>query len=369
MTFTVLRVDHPDAGAWQAVLRRFPPEARDLHYSPQYGLVYRDAYGFEPLLAVYEDRGQTIIQAIVRRALGSLAFLADVPAGNSYVDVATPYGYGGPLVLDPQGADLTEHMQAFDRAYRSWCEAERIASEFVCLHPLLDNLGAVAAGGTAVPVAEKQIVYIDLAPSEEILWGAISRGTRSSIRHARRAGVSVDRVHPDAAHLEAFQRLYLATMDRRGAAARWRFPPSYFAACVERLGPNGSALFFARCEGELAAAYLLLNDERTAYYHFGASDPRWFDRRPNNLLMFETMLWAKRKGLARYHLGGGVTANENDSLLRFKSSFGGCRALLYTYGRVLHAEVYRRLCDLKLEHERSTGLPVAHPDYFPLYRR
>jgi hypothetical protein len=158
-------------------------------------------------------------------------------------------------------------------------------------------------------------------------------------------------------------------MVRRGAAERWYFPESYFAACARRLGESGCALFFARCEGELAAAYLLVHDECSAYYHFGASDERWLERRPNNLLMYETLLWAKRRGLARYHLGGGVTASENDSLLRFKSSFGGTKAMLYTYGRVLNEDVYRRLCELKLEHEQRTATPVAQPDYFPMYRR
>ena len=87
------------------------------------------------------------------------------------------------------------------------------------------------------------------------------------------------------------------------------------------------------------------------------------------MLMYETMLWAKRRGLTRYHLGGGVGNAENDSLLRFKSSFGGHRSMLYTYGRVLDEEVYRRLCRLKLGYERRVGTPVTHPDYFPMYRR
>ena len=75
----------------------------------------------------------------------------------------------------------------------------------------------------------------------------------------------------------------------------------------------GSALFFARLGGELVAAYLLIHDEHTAYYHFGASDERWLALRPNNLLMYETMLWAKGRGCAAYHLGGGVSSDENDS--------------------------------------------------------
>jgi hypothetical protein len=369
MSFRVLGPDGAEGSVWRELLERLPREARDLHYRPEYGLIYRDTYGHDPLLASYADGPQLVVQALVRRSLAALPFLADRDDAKEYADVATPYGFGGPLISEPCAENAIESLFAFDRQLRAWCAAERIATDFVCLHPVLGNHEWVEKSGLHPLCAQKQVVIIDLTKSEDALWAEISRGTRSSIARARRAGVTVERVEPDARALDAFQRLYVATMHRHSAAERWFFPESYFPSCVRRLGYDSSALFFARCEGEIAAAYLLLNDERTAYYHFGASDARFLDRRPNNLLMYETLLWAKARGLRNYHLGGGVTAAGNDTLLRFKSSFGGYRAGLYTYGRVLDEEIYRRLCELKLDHERRTSATVANPHYFPCYRR
>ena len=64
-----------------------------------------------------------------------------------------------------------------------------------------------------------------------------------------------------------------------------------------------------------------------------------------------------------------VTAGGNDSLLRFKSSFDGCRAVLYTYCRVLNEDVYRLLCERERSHEERNGQPIADFDYFPFDRR
>lgn len=369
MTFRVLRADEPDRSRWNEILSRLPGSLRDLHYLPEYGLIYRDTYGYEPMLAVLERDATVVAHAFVRRPLNALPFLVHAASGEAFYDIATPYGFGGPLVTGASGADAVALLRRFDAAFREWCGSERLAAEFSCLHPVLGNHDLIAASGIVRPQPTKEVLIIDLDAAEASLWAAISRGTRSSIQRARREGVTVERVDPDAAALEVFGRLYVQTMRRREAAPRWFFPPEYFPSCVSRLGPERSALFFARCEDEVAAAYLLLNDERTAYYHFGASDARWLDRRPNNLLMYETLLWAKRRGLSTYHLGGGVTAAENDSLLRFKSSYGGRRAVLYTSCRVLDEGVYRRLCERKTRHESLTAEPVADPDYFPLYRR
>jgi hypothetical protein len=308
------------------------------------------------------------MHAFVRRPLDSLEFLAQ-GAGRGYADSATPYGFGGPLVSDPDSPQAGRMLREFDASYREWSEAEGIAAEFVCLHPLLGNHRLIQASGIVPIVPTKPVVVIDLTLPEAELWAAVSRGTRSSIRRAQRSGIEVQRVTPDAHTLDIFQRLYLQTMHRRQAQPRWLFPDTYFPACMQRLGSEGSALFFARRAGELAAAYLLLTDHQSAYYHFGASDERWLEFRPNNLLMWETLLWAKARGMTRYHLGGGVTSDETDSLLRFKSSFGGERVTFYTYGRVLNQAVYGRLCELKRAHEQRTQAAVADADFFPMYRR
>lgn len=369
MEFRVLTATGEEGRFWSALLRRLPPELLDLHFLPEYGLIYQSTYGHEPLLAYVSDARRYAIQPFVKRQLNALPFLAEQHITEPFHDIANAYGYGGPLSSDPGGAGAQDLLAELDARFRAWCSSRRIAAEFCSLHPLLDNRRFVAGWEGVEPRAQKRVIYLDLTPGEEALWRGVSRGHRSSIQRARRAGVSVERVAADAVHLAEFERLYALTMQRHRAAERWRFPDNYFRDCVRLLGPERVSLFLTRVDGAVASAYFLLHDAGIAYYHFGGSDDAFFRLRPNNLLLYETALWAKRDGNRIYHLGGGVTSAEDDNLLRFKSGFGGASATLYTYGRVHDRAAYARLCELKLSHERAMLGRVLDSDYFPLYRR
>jgi len=69
------------------------------------------------------------------------------------------------------------------------------------------------------------------------------------------------------------------------------------------------------------------------------------------------------------HLGGGVTAKEDDSLLRFKAGFSADRAPLYTYFTVRNRAAYDELCARKRAYERQTNGTELQSDFLPLYRR
>jgi len=369
MEFRILAATGDDGRLWSDLERGLPPAQRDLHFLPEYGLIYQATYGHEPLLAYLADGRDYAIQPFVVRRLNALPFLAEQRVAEPFHDIANAYGYGGPLCSDPGGARAQDLLAELDARFRAWCSSRRIAAEFCALHPLLDNRLLVAGWRGVEASAQKRVVYLDLAQGEAALWQAVNRGHRSSIQRARRAGVSVERVAADAEHLAGFERLYALTMQRHRAAERWRFPGNYFGNCARFLGPGRVSLFFARVGGAVASAYLLLHDAGIAYYHFGGSDDAFFRLRPNNLLLYETALWAKRAGNRIYHLGGGVTSEEDDNLLRFKSGFGGMSAALYTYGRVHDRAAYDRLCELKMSHERATLGRTLDSDYFPLYRR
>jgi lipid II:glycine glycyltransferase (peptidoglycan interpeptide bridge formation enzyme) len=204
---------------------------------------------------------------------------------------------------------------------------------------------------------------------EDEIWRSISRGHRSSIQKAKKSGVRIERTEPTPHALTVFNSLYYRTMQRNGAAERWFFPQDYFSNCLECLGEDRATLFFAYLDDKVVSAYLVIHDFSTAYYHFGGSDDGYFDFKPNNLLMYETAMWAKQKGYSRYHLGGGVTSSPSDNLFAFKVRFSGKTAGLYTYSCILHEQTYSELCSYKIAYEEHIFGHSLSSDYFPLYRR
>jgi len=369
MDFRVLTAAGDDGRLWADLVRRLPLPLRDVHFLPEYGLIYRDTYGYEPLLACVVSDENFVIQPFVKRRLNALPFLAQQNVTEPFWDIANAYGYGGPLCADPTAARAEPLLEWFEEQFCLWCRSEKIAAEFCSLHPILNNRQQLAGLAGVATAPQKRVIYLDLALPENELWRAVNRGHRSSIQRARAGGVRVDRVAADAANLTEFERLYAITMNRHGAADRWYFPVNYFRNCVRYLGADRVSLFFARASAAVASAYLLLHDAGIAYYHFGGSDDAYFSLRPNNLLLYETALWAKQAGYRFYHLGGGVTSGEDDNLLRFKAGFGGCAATLFTYGRIHDSAAYGRLCELKMSHERATLGKALETEYFPLYRR
>lgn len=365
MAFHVLTADGEDEKRWQKLIAALPCDQRDLHFLPEYGKIYEKTYGQQPFLALYEDGEKFLLQPYVKRQLNNLAFLKEQGITDPYFDISNPYGYGGPISNCPE----TNLYQEFDRKFRAYCEDEHIASEFTSLHPLLGNHKLFMGSGKPTPVMQKEVVYVDLSTTEDDIWRGINRGHRSSINKARREGVKIQKVTPDAANLAIFNDLYYHTMRRNEAAQRWFFPENYFRNCLDLLGEERVSLFIAFVKEEPASAYFLIHDFEIVYYHFGGSYEHFFGQRPNNLLMYEVALWAKRNGFLYYYLGGGVSSSPNDPLFMFKSGFSDCRSNLYTYARVHHQRTYDELCTLKNKYERSIKQDVTNTDYFPIYRR
>jgi hypothetical protein len=158
-------------------------------------------------------------------------------------------------------------------------------------------------------------------------------------------------------------------MVRRNAAARWFVPDTFFSDCCKHLGRGRVSLFFAFVGSVVECAYLLMHDFGVAYYHFAGTRAQFPDLRANNLTMYETALWAQKAGYGRYYLGGGVTSDERDTLLRFKSGFSNLHLPLYTYFCIRDKAVYDRLCARKRAYELATAGAESQSDFVPLYRR
>lgn len=369
MEFKVLTTSGADGDCWRGLVNRLDPAMRDLHFLPGYARIYEKCHGFEGRLACYGDGDSYVIQPFMVRTLNSLPFLAAQGAQEPFRDIASPYGYGGPLARAPSPAAAMRLFEKFDRHFTAYCRNRKFASEFCCLHPLLENHELAVHSPTIEIRFEKPIVSIDLTQDEAELRRQLSRGHKSGINRARRGGVRIVQVPPDASNLALLARLYFATMDRHDAAQKWYFPSAHFSDCVAELGQAQVALFFAEAGAEVAAACLILHDSNVAYFHYGGSDERHLPLRPVNYLMHEITLWAKRAGKLCYHLGGGVTGAPEDGLLQFKSGFSPERKPLYVYGRVHDEAAYQTLCDYKREHESAVGARMTVRDYFPLYRR
>jgi CelD/BcsL family acetyltransferase involved in cellulose biosynthesis len=172
------------------------------------------------------------------------------------------------------------------------------------------------------PVPDGKVVaagvrhVLSLSPDPEELLRRLSPMHRRNIRRAESRLVTVQRGGSE--QLETFYRLHLLTRRRLGVPVQ---PRRFFALLGERLLDRGLGhVLTAHVDGQPAASALFLEANRTIVYKYGASDPRFWDARPNNLLFWTAIRDAAGRGC--HTMDFGRSDYGDAGLRRFKSGWG-----------------------------------------------
>ena len=165
---------------------------------------------------------------------------------------------------------------------------------------------------------------LDITPTEEELLKNMRKTTRYSIRKAEKDGVEIVKsTAPD--DIEKFWTVYQPTVDRQHFVP---FSKNYLRKEFEVFAEQGSAaLFFATYRGEVISAAFIVFNPWSAFYHHGASDPKYTNVPASQLVQWHAILEAKRRGCVKYNFWGiapeDATKHPWAGLTRFKRGFSG----------------------------------------------
>jgi lipid II:glycine glycyltransferase (peptidoglycan interpeptide bridge formation enzyme) len=208
-----------------------------------------------------------------------------------------------PLVFDGWGQEsLMERLLEIGRE-RKWRYFE--------LRGGRETLPAPAA-------AEKYYGHkLDLSIGMEELFARFQSPVRRAIRKAEKSGLAVEATKTRKAMVD-FYGLHVRTRRRHGLPPQ---PLTFFLNIHEAIIKTGLGfIVLAQRETKPIAAAVFLHSGATALYKYGASDERIQEFRGNNLVMWEGIRQLAGQGLKTLHFGR--TSVENDSLRRFKLSWG-----------------------------------------------
>ena len=286
-----------ESPAWARLVER-TPEALPFHH-PAWAATIARCYGFEAFAlalrgASAEDgeyvAGLPVIELCHpitrRRRWSSLPFTDICP----------------PLVA---AADAPELANAVD-AYR--------VSEGVVQAEFSGELHGVPS------VTSKERVYhvLTLEADPEAVASRFRPSVRRNVRTARVAGLQLRRADSETDMAEIFYRLQLMTRRRLGLPPQpLRFFRSIWHGLIE---PGLGHLTIVEAEGRPVAAAVFLEWNGVTIYKYGASDPRMWHLRPNNLLFAEEIAQACRAGQSTFHFGRTDVGDEG--LRRFKLGWG-----------------------------------------------
>lgn len=308
-------------------------------------------------------RGESvIIYPFFLRRIAALPILQAPAAWNEYYDVVSPYGYCGPLAKVANGSDreMRQLWSDFLEAFHAYCVEHKIVCEFARLHPLLKN--HLHLDHTNGLEWRGSVVTIDLQQSDEAIWRGFSKENRKKIGRAR-ARIKVKQIDTPAG-IQLFTRLYHQTMRRVHAHDWYFFPEAWLTELHARLSEHLS--LFLACAGEnVVAGASVFHANGLVNNFLSASDADCGHLAPNNLLFYEIIRWAKRRGYRWYNLGGGYRTD--DGIMQFKLNFSQHTADFYTYKKIHLLDAYDRLVQ-EWRQAMPPTVKVEKTAFFPLYR-
>lgn len=199
---------------------------------------------------------------------------------------------------------------------------------------------AEAVGGTQ----PRQVMKLDLSPSEDELLAGFAPKWRYNIRLAERKGVAVtDQATRE--DLPAWYEVLKITGRRDGFTVR---ALSYFYDLWDLIiAPGLGRLFLARLGEQLIAGTMAFCLPPQCWYVYGASSNEHRNLMPNHALQWAMMRWAKAQGCTLFDFRGvapevdGEPQGHLAGLNRFKRGFGAHYVeYLGDYDLVLHPAAY-----------------------------
>ncbi|UJF26099.1 hypothetical protein [Planococcus sp. 107-1] len=152
-------------------------------------MTLKDIYFEKPYARLYEAIEKGISEVFeFQHPLGSIRHLyirceLDTRlGGQTYYEIKTPYGYGGPLISDCLERDKPFLVKEFQAAFQKYCNEQRIVREFVRFHPVFSNAEDFA---DCYDVSfKRKTTGTNLALSEDPVQAEFSKSCRRNIKKA-----------------------------------------------------------------------------------------------------------------------------------------------------------------------------------------
>lgn len=324
---------------------------KDLYFEENYGKLYERMEKGETVVFDFQRPYGQIRHLFIKREIEVLLH------GGPYYDLVTPYGYGGPLILQCEEGRKNDLVSEFEQAFQLYCEKNKVISEFVRFHPLGEN--AKDFTECYEVTFFRNTIITNLSAHEDPIQQEYSSSCRRDIRHAIKAGVEY-RIVQKPESLASFKTLYYATMQRNEASRYYYFDEAYFADCLKFFKEN-IVLVEVIYDGKVIGMSLNFISQNILHAHLTGTLQEYHHLFPALVLQYGLAVWGKESGFGLVHHGGGRTNLPDDKLYLFKKKFGkGEEGKFYVGLKIWNVEIYHALC-------QATGT-AGEQVYFPAYR-
>ena len=330
----------------------------DVYFTPQYCKIWEDYGDGKAQAFLYESTlGKILYPYLIRKI--------DYTKSNiNYFDISTPYGYGGPVLLEYKENKMPLLVKKFRAEFNAYADEKGIISEFIRFHPIYKNYNFFINSDIECKFI-RNTIKIDLENEQEKILKAMSSNTRRNINKGIRSALNVQIYSkPSLENIQKFYEIYLETMKRLKASDYYIFSLEFILNTFQLLKYNAE-IAFVFYDDKIISSFIFLLSNKLVHYHLGGSVNQYLSHRPNNLMFYKAALRYKKMGKRYFHLGGGYSGN--DSLFKFKKGFNKNGLLdFYVGNKINNKYIYDRL--VKEWKKKNRIEESFESDFFPLYR-
>jgi len=353
-TERILHTLEPDFTLWKSYYDRL--ETKGIYHSPEYIKVLEQYYQDEAELFIFEYDNKYIYYPYFKKRLDKLLILNKHRVDNMQdcYDIVSSWYYGGPLCNDSKYDKAL--FYDFLEAFHVHAKHNKIVTEFVRFDANLNNYLYYP---TEMIQFDRETVFVDLSKSVNAIWNDFSSANQRCIQKASRNNFKIFTVqHSDDDTWKKFYGIYNSEMLRKNAPKHLCFTYAFFRELKQNLKGNIVLLAVER-EGEFCGGFIIIFDDYFAFHFLSATSQKFWAQRVNNLLYYESILWAKEKGFHIFDFMGG-----RPGVFRFKKNFSSSRKKFFTYKKIHNKSIYDQLISTYTACNPSSN----EENYFPAYR-
>jgi len=331
---------------WNPYLEFFSPEDKDIYFREEYVKLYESKKDTAECY-VYQKDEKVLLFPYLKRKIDLLE--------DEYYDFETAYGYGGPIANTKDEHFCREAWLIFEE----FCQANNIVCGFIRFHPLLINYELFQDKNFLMKIYfNRPTIGIDLAFLESSIYTGVLRNVRKAENSNLRFAVD-----DNLENINEFINIYRITMESVKADSFYFFSSEYY----KKIKLNRNAFLGLVYSGSMIiSAAIFFHFGVYGHYHLGGSLREYLPFRPNDLLFYKTALYLREKGVKIFHLGGGVSQDINDSLLRFKRKLSDSEYNFYVGKTIFNKRIYDEIC--KKWEEEFPEKSEKYKNFFLRYR-
>ncbi len=307
-----------DKQSWVDFVQNHPNG--NIFHTPEMYVVYLNTPKFSPLVLIATDKNDTVagcLMSVIQREYSGL--FGEFTTRSIIM--------GGPLTEN----NSTLIADALLRKYNEIIKSKAIYSQFRNLFDLTVFENVFVKNGYHFD--EHLDIFLDLTLSVADLEQNLHKERRRNIAKAEKEGLVFKQLN-DLDEINAVIVLLKKTYDRA------KVPMSYdelFVQSKKLLGEKVN-FFGAYYDGIMIAGQVRLCYNDTVYAWYSGSDANYLNKRPNDFLLWNVILWSKEHKFKVFDFGGAGTPNVPYGVRDYKLKFGG---KLVEFGRyeIVHKSV------------------------------